>query len=258
MFRQFTVIFLVSLLVGSSCAISKRHYRAGYYLAFKKASHAKPFAENARPGVIQAQVKTEESTALTAVTEIINTGVKTPSKVTLMVFPKPKIKTVNICDTIFLKSKFKIIGKVVEVSKSEVRYSDCNGNTVVRVLNAAAIQKIVYGSNYTDYFNSGKKDETGSEKAKEKPEPVGVYGLMAVIVSLFAALLAIINISLIGLYISIGIFVLALILTLVSFFIIARNPERYPNSKMTKTALGFIIATFFLLLLLFYTGNRFI
>ena len=97
------------------------------------------------------------------------------------------------CDTIYLKSGNKIIGKVEEIATFEIRYRRCdNPDGPVIVLRKADVSVVKYQNGASDYFTSTEAPPAPAmyppaynpQYDQRKVEPLGLSGFIASLVGL--------------------------------------------------------------------------
>jgi hypothetical protein len=128
------------------------------------------------------------------------------------------------CDTIVFKKGTRVIGKVLEIGLSEVRYRECDNpdSPVISILNSEVFV-IKYTNGTRDYFHSDNTMPVPQASTVRKNEGLGTAGFIVSLVGFFIA--------------SIPLGTVAIVFGIISLGKIKKHPEKYKGKGFAIVSL---------------------
>jgi len=247
-----SILYLVSVILLTSCSIQKRHYRSGYSLVWNKNSkeisyHAKTtrqIVKSTENGV--SNYKENNGKVALDLASVNNTPV--------IEIKKPLVYSANQidaeCDVITLKNGDEIKAKIIEITQTEIKYKKCEFLTGPLIsIDKAEVFMIKYSNGSKDIIKAPEKinavDKVTPVVTNETPKTHGLA-----IASMILGILSLIT-SLVYLYAVIAFAVLAIIFGAVAFSKINGAPTKYKGKGMAAAGIFCGILALFLFTVLY-------
>lgn len=109
------ILYSLAMLLLVSCAVQKRHYRKGFYIATASSAAQKKSSENTVPKIAK-QIFTLPA---------VNTESLTQTGFALETHKKQGLPT-DSCDVLVFRDGTEILAKISEINESQVRYKRCD------------------------------------------------------------------------------------------------------------------------------------
>ncbi len=193
---------LCLLAVAFSCSLEKRHYSSGYFVNWKKYKK-----ENINTKETQTAVVGNEKTSMPeplsdSSSNEYSLSASNEKIIEVTVHEDKNIFRSEDCDTIYLQSKAKIVGKITEVGIDKIRYKSCNNLSGPEyVISKAEIMYIRYSTGRTEDFMShdnpptAQYNENGAliHKYASSSKIFGIVSLLTGFIGIVLAIVAIVK-----------------------------------------------------------------
>jgi hypothetical protein len=240
-------ICLVALLIViGSCTVQKRNYQKGYYISWFNKKNGENPSKHETTERSTNQIK--KTNPVLEIDEPVITSQSTSQEQSLFTsIKKPLISFKDTCgDRIIYKNGDEIIGKVLEVNDSQIKYKRCdNIDGPLFIVSKQKIEMIIYANGVKESITNTPAPPNNSSSPSQPAGPNKTTSPNAITAIALAA---------------VGIFIIPVLGSIISLIFagiaeteIKSNPTKYEGLEIVKVAriIDWIMIALFVIMLLF-------